>query len=52
MWLERLDAAEGDRKTLFTEAQRVESLVAAEKARKLDAQSSAAHYRELLQNQM
>ena len=49
---ERLAAAEADRKTLFTEAQTVEAAVRGAKARKVEAQAQASHYRDLLSSQM
>ena len=44
--------AEEDRQALFGEAQQVEQQVRGVHARKLEAQASAAHYRELLKTQM
>ena len=51
-WEERLASAEEDRQALFGEAQQVEQQVRGVHARKLEAQASAAHYRELLKTQM
>mmetsp|Transcript_3771 Transcript_3771/g.11170 ORF Transcript_3771/g.11170 Transcript_3771/m.11170 type:complete len:563 (+) Transcript_3771:3-1691(+) len=51
-WLDQLAAAEADRQTLFGEAQGVEAAVRDEKARKAEAQSSASHYRNLLNSYM
>jgi len=51
-WAERLKAADEDRKALFDEAQNVERKMRAEKARKQEAQASAAHYRNLMKDQM
>ena len=51
-WLDQLAAAELDRKTLFGEAQNVEAAMREERARKAEAQSSAAHYRNLLNSYM
>ena len=52
LWPRQLAAAEADRRTLFGEAQGVEAAVRDEKARKAEAQSSASHYRNLLNSYM
>jgi len=52
MWTERIAAAEEDRRLLFGEAQAVELHMREEKARKMDAQADAAHFRDLFRTQM
>jgi hypothetical protein len=51
-WTERIEAAEEDRKVLFGEAQRVEAQMRDQNSRKVEAQASAVHYRDLLKTQM
>ena len=52
MWLERIGAAEEDRRLLFGEAQQVEHAMRGEQARKAEAQANAGHFRDLLRSQM
>ena len=52
MWLERIGAAENDRKLLFGEAQEVEHAMRKEKERMHEAQADAGRYREIFKGQM
>ena len=45
---ERVLAAESDRREIFADTQKIEQRVLAEKKRKVEAQASAEHYRNLL----
>ena len=52
MWLERIAAAEEDRRLLFGEAQEVEHKMREQHERKKAAAADAAHFRDIFRTQL